>query len=346
MRAHHLTTTIFLRSWRTDAAFWVGYTLLTHLIFSPITFTATSLLTSSIYTLWHVVASYAHLRYLYPLIRERNRLYIYLPGVSLVAIASAAGLALSIYGFFFALDESFAREFFAQPQQLIGTFLGSTSMALAITGGLHGYFLRRETAKRQEQLEREKIATELNYLRSQINPHFLFNALNSIYFLIKKDPDRAADSLAGFSELLRYQLYRGGEDRIPLREELEQLERYTDLARLRHGEELRVRWDWPDRLDGEAIPPLLLLPLVENACKHVRRREGYIHGEVRLEHDRLVFCLRNNCEPARTAEPATDGGIGLANIRRRLELLFPDDHQLLAAPDGDDFHVQLHIPLS
>lgn len=340
---------IFRRGWPADLAFWLAYTLFWHLIFSPSVTSLAGVLTSTIYTFWHAIASYVHLRFLFPLVRGQQRLISYIPGVILVAVTSSLALAASIYGYFRLIDADFAGAFFDRPQALVGPFLGSTILALAMTGGLYSYYSRRAFARRQAELERERITTELNYLRSQINPHFLFNALNSIYFLIKKDPERAAESLAGFSELLRYQLYRGKEDRILLRDELEQLRRYTELAQLRHGEELRIDWQWPERLNGECIPPLLLLPLVENACKHVRRRNGYIAGQARVIDDRLEFNLRNARETAETLDPERDadpdGGIGLTNIRRRLELLFPGDHHLTADPHGAEFRVQLNIPL-
>ena len=160
------------------------------------------------------------------------------------------------------------------------------------------YFIlqRIEMEKRNQKLEKEKLEAELKLLKSQLHPHFLFNALNNIYFLIKKDPDTAAEALAGFSNLLRFQLYEANNSQVALRKEIEYLQQFAEIAQLRKGENFKVNWQLPQNTEGIQIAPLLLMPALENAFKHGSNKNGHIDIQLNLEKEQLHFNIVNTKE--------------------------------------------------
>ncbi|MEL6652840.1 MAG: histidine kinase, partial [Bacteroidota bacterium] len=204
--------------------------------------------------------------------------------------------------------------------------------------------------QRNRMLEQEKLRTELQLLKAQLNPHFLFNAINSIYFLIRKDPDLAEESLAQFSEILRYQLYECNEDSIPVAKEIEYLESYLQLAKLRKGKRVEIHQEIDPSISNERIAPFLLLPLVENAIKHVSSdttRENLIWLKLEKVPEGLKFELENTYSDMPQAPgDLHSGGIGLPNVRRRLNLLYPAQHRLEIKKKGDRFRVRMVIPTS
>ncbi|MEL6864194.1 MAG: histidine kinase, partial [Bacteroidota bacterium] len=213
---------------------------------------------------------------------------------------------------------------------------------------IHLYRQRMALQKHQAAMEKMQLTTELKYLKSQLNPHFLFNALNSIFFLIKKDPDQAADALAGFSDILRYQLYQTNSDQIPLADELESLQKYIQLAALRKSSDLDIKTKLPLSPNGAMITPLLLLPLVENAFKHTGHDRGFIYIEGDLMDHQFHFLVRNTASEEQNAmkQVEEEGGIGLTNIRRRLNLLYPNRHQLKIHKSSSEFSVDLSLDLN
>lgn len=219
----------------------------------------------------------------------------------------------------------------------------SILMLVPVCLALHFYFRRRTQVQRTRELEQAKTTAELAYLRGQLNPHFLFNALNSIHVLIRHDPDLAADSLAGFSELLRYQLYRSEAKLVSVSEEIDQVERFAELSLLRQEEDFRWRLQVDPNVQQLAVPPLLLQPLVENAFKHNTQFGGWAELSIDKVEDKLRIRLRNRSGEIGPAD-TDSGGIGLSNIRRRLDLLYRKDYQLTHQVFGDIFDLELHLP--
>lgn len=206
------------------------------------------------------------------------------------------------------------------------------------------WFLQREEIRK---IEVEKLNTELNYLRAQMNPHFLFNSINTIFFQIDKQNTAARETLNKFSDLLRYQLYECNRPEISIERELHYLKNYIDLQRLRLNENFKIALSVDDSLRDFSLPPLLLLPFVENAFKHVshyseRPNEILIHL-IKKEHQ-LSLTVRNTREES--VGPSQDGGIGLVNIKRRLNLLYKQQHGLVIHKEADHFEVILNIPVA
>lgn len=209
-----------------------------------------------------------------------------------------------------------------------------------------------ETQKKQLELEREKLETELKFLKSQFNPHFLFNTINSIFFLIHKDPSSASQALGKFSELLRYQLYECNEKQIPLSQEIAYVKSFVVLEKLRKPADLDVQVEMEDAYLGYVnIAPFILMTFVENAFKHVSThadKSNWIRIKLyMINHQILCFKVINS---KATFQPNVDvlnyGGIGLKNVQRRLSLLYPDQHQLVIQEEETQFKVILRIVLS
>ncbi|RZL97677.1 MAG: GHKL domain-containing protein, partial [Pedobacter sp.] len=203
--------------------------------------------------------------------------------------------------------------------------------------------------RRMAETARERVQAELNFLKSQINPHFLFNSLNSVYFLIDKNNTAARESLHKFSDMLRYQLYEMNAAGSPIEKEVSYLHDYIYLQKLRKEEVYQITFNADEELKGFSIEPLLLIPLVENAFKHISHftsAENFIRIDMALQDDQFIFTIENSCEQGRTLPmPAEAGGIGLNNVRRRLELVYPGKHQLEIHPGDSRFRVELMIKI-
>jgi LytS/YehU family sensor histidine kinase len=196
------------------------------------------------------------------------------------------------------------------------------------------------------QVAKEKAETELNFLKSQINPHFLFNSLNAVYFLIDKKNTAARQALHTFSDMLRYQLYEVKDEKISIEKEISYLQDYIGLQQLRN-DNCEVQMQIAPAVKNVSIEPFLLLPFVENSFKHLSHFSTGRRNEIVISLERqdgsLQFCIKNTTEcKAHSTEP---GGIGLTNVRRRLELLYPEKHHLLVDEKEGWFAVNLTLKI-
>jgi LytS/YehU family sensor histidine kinase len=202
--------------------------------------------------------------------------------------------------------------------------------------------------RRLGEMAREKAETELNFLKSQINPHFLFNSLNSIYFLIDKKNTDARQALMQFSDMLRYQLYDCNANTIAIEKEVRFLEDYIRLQQLRKDQQYEIAVNIGQNVKGFSITPLLLVPLVENAFKHISHHadtKNFVHVDLQRMNGTFTFTVENSKDDhQRSTEPR--GGIGLTNVKRRLELLYPGKHELSINNSESKFKVALNIHLS
>ncbi|SHJ43058.1 Histidine kinase [Hymenobacter daecheongensis DSM 21074] len=199
---------------------------------------------------------------------------------------------------------------------------------------------------RRRHLEKANLALQLEQLKSQLQPHFLFNTLNSIYGLsLTGSPDTPRFILL-LSELMRYVLYDSGKEYIALPEEVVFLENYFEMEQLKYPT-ARVRFSTTGTYDQLRVPPLLLLPLVENSFKHGRHHhsdQGQVEATLISAAHRLQFTIENDMLPeAPAAAPKRSGGIGLVNIRQRLNMYYPDAHELLLTTVNGRFRAQLTL---
>ena len=201
--------------------------------------------------------------------------------------------------------------------------------------------------QRMVEMAKEKAEAELNFLKSQMNPHFLFNSLNSVYFLIEKNNVDARGALHKFSDMLRYQLYEMNDNRVPVEKEIQYLQDYIDLQKLRKDDNYVIEFNCPPNVKGFSIEPLLLIPFVENAFKHISHHKDQLNVikiYLAILKGEFNFRIENTKEPA---EKITEkhSGIGLANVKRRLDLIYPGKHVLEIKNGANNFSVQLQLKI-
>ncbi|HTB53294.1 MAG TPA: histidine kinase [Ferruginibacter sp.] len=207
----------------------------------------------------------------------------------------------------------------------------------------------KQTQQQVALLEKERIKNELDYLKAQINPHALFNSLNTIYGYIDKDNQIARNTLLQFSELLRYQLYDCGAEKVDLEKEIDYIKNYIVFQRLRKDEKLTVLFEIENIEPGLKIAPLLLMILIENAFKFVSNfsdKENKILIKL-FTRDNFLYSSFINTRELQYPSPTKDAnGIGIANLKRRLALLYPDKYEFLINIDKDFYETNLNINLS
>ncbi|MCP9234567.1 sensor histidine kinase [Lewinella sp. JB7] len=224
---------------------------------------------------------------------------------------------------------------------LATAFLGSTLIEVMRYAGY------RE--KQAVQAQREQLATELKFLKSQVNPHFLFNSLNNIYTLTLLHDEKAPESLLRLSGMLRYMLYDSETEVVPLGREIEYIRNYIALLQLKDSRGLNVTAELDDSRPDLPIAPLLLIPFVENAFKHSRIEDldrGFIHITLTTRARGIAFTVTNSLPAVQSSSGDRVGGIGLDNVRKRLELLYPDRHQLSVEPQAEQFRITLSLELT
>ncbi|CAD5258643.1 MULTISPECIES: sensor histidine kinase [unclassified Imperialibacter] len=213
------------------------------------------------------------------------------------------------------------------------------------------YYLRSmmQQAQRLEQIEKDSVETELALLKSQYHPHFLFNSLNTIYFQMDESVDDAKKTVEKLAELLRYQLYEEKDKKATLAKELDHINAFIDLQKVRHGSNLQVDLNLDAGIVNKKVYPLLFIPLVENAFKYLGGKKLISLKMSDVGNDGIEFYITNTTEPialhsALIEEPGR-GGLGLANLKRRLELLYPGKHVLTTEQGEEVFTAKLKLTL-
>lgn len=206
---------------------------------------------------------------------------------------------------------------------------------------------RIRTDQLLRETENERLKSELSFLRTQVNPHFLFNVLNSLVALSRKKSDKMEPALIRLSGLMRYLLREDDSSNVLLKEEIAYLKNYIDLQMLRFGDWIRLESHLPDDPADVKIEPMLLIPFVENAFKHGTgmTEEPWIYLSLKVEGQQLNFTVKNKVSAVGVAE-LESSGIGLKNVRRRLELLYPDQFELITGTKDDLYEVILKLKLA
>lgn len=233
---------------------------------------------------------------------------------------------------------------------------------LAFSVALHlskAWYFQRQVIR---QMELEKLNAELDYLKAQINPHFVFNSLNSIYFQIDRQNELARKALSDFSEMLRYQLYECNGNEIDIRKEISYIKSYVAMQQMRKDENYDIYFSGSEDLAGFTICPLILIPFVENAFKHVSHfpQGNQIRISMGRSGDRFVFHVVNTKDdsfdksghrpPNKPGYERFNGhsheGIGLKNVRRRLALVYKNRHELQIKDKSDSFEIELSLQIN
>lgn len=198
---------------------------------------------------------------------------------------------------------------------------------------------------KESRLREENLKSQLEILNNQINPHFLFNTLNSIYVQSGRNPEAARESILQFSDLLSHQLYDSRETSIALQKEVEYLKNYMMLEKTRQGDAVQLTYDFPEGIAGIQVAPLLFMPIVENAFKFglASGKDQYeMLVSMKVEENQLIFTCTNDYVPQATKSKS---GLGLANLKSRLKLLYPDQHTLDVRDEQHSFNITLKINL-
>ena len=209
--------------------------------------------------------------------------------------------------------------------------------------GIKLYFKQRGDQKKMAELEKQNLEQQLEYLKYQINPHFFMNTLNNIHALVDIDPEKAKQTILELSKMMRFVLYEGNKQGVPLDREIAFLHNYITLMKLRYTDKVRISVDTPASLPNREIPPLMFITFVENAFKHgvSYRQESFIDITLTTDDDTLTFTCRNSRIPK---EDDDHGGVGLANVKQRLDLIYGNSYTLDIKDESDSYNIQLTIP--
>ena len=209
--------------------------------------------------------------------------------------------------------------------------------------GIKLYFKTTQDARKLEKQEKERLVQQLEYLKYQINPHFFMNTLNNIHALVDIDPEEAKKSIVELSKMMRYVLYDGARNQVPLSKDMDFIDNYITLMKLRYTDKVRIETDMPKDIPDKMIPPMLFITFVENAFKHgvSYKKDTFIKISMTVSETRVRFQCGNSKSGS---HPDTAGGVGLANTRQRLDLIYGKDYRLDIHDAPDSYEVELEIP--
>jgi sensor histidine kinase YesM len=316
-----------------------------------------SLVESFIYLIPHIFLSYSLLYFVIPRFLLRQKYWETAAWVILLFLGTgliSGTLSMTVIYYLRAgiqgteksnTDRSLMMSIFLS---LLAGLRGGISIAgIAAAIKLMKYWVLKE--RRNLQLQKENIASQLQVLKAQVHPHFLFNTLNNIYSHTQKVTPVGSALVMGLSDLLRYILHEGSRPFVPLSKELRMIEDYILLEKVRYGERLEINKHLPEDTKNLVIAPLLLLPFVENCFKHGVSQlldQAWIRISVQLDDHIMRLTLMNAKLPEQTRSTNhNESGIGIANVRKRLDLIYPNKYELSITSDDDVFIVNLRIEL-
>ncbi len=294
-----------------------------------------------------VTGVYLNLRVMIPLLLNHKKYLLYF--FALVIVIALMG-AIHLFTFQQLSDWLFPDFYlisYISTRYLILYF----SVYLILPTLLHlskSWFRLRETERRMMNMEKEKVQAELSALKSQIHPHFLFNSLNNLYGLSLKQSPLLPDLLLKLSEVLRYMIYEANTEVVPLSREIQFIRDYVDIQLLRIERKEIVHLHVEGDIEDQALAPLIFINFIENAFKHgLRDKEAtaFIHINILIFPQSVQLDIRNNAPHSSSADPFESDGIGLDNVRKRLQLRYPDKHHLEISHSKDVFNVTLTIDL-
>ncbi len=293
-----------------------------------------------------VLGVYLNLRLLIPVLLSKGRYLLY--GGAFIGTLSGM-ILINVWTFKYVADLLFPGYYFISYFQFVD--LLQFSLVYLLVSGLiklsKGWFQLNEKDKKIRELEKQKLHAELQALKHQLDPHFLFNSLNTIYSMILEEKPGAGEVILQLSDNMRYILYKADTSSIELASELEFIQNYLALQKARIGADkvdIQLKVD-PGVNTRIQVAPLLFLPFIENAFKHGLRKSHaspFIHIFFQEKNGRLVFEIHNSLGEKVPADPET-GGIGLRNVRKRLEVLYPNQHELRIVKGKTTFSVYLSL---
>lgn len=322
--------------------FWSLFFIFPFLLISDPYYDKFFLIEAIIYTGALAIFFYSNTLFLIPKLLGKKKIILYIFSIVLI-VSVIVGLRIIVeYEF---NPEMFERSWFLN--RIITDSIFTSLIVITVGGGLKITKEWYKNERLKKEIESEKLVAELALMKSQINPHFLFNTLNNIRSLVRKNSPNSDAAIIKLSQLMRYMLYDAANDYVPLEKEIEYLQNYIDLQRLRLPEKVDINFEIIENKKGHQIQPMLFIPFVENAFKHgvSYLEDSKVHLKLLVEENSLHFSIWNNMNVRKDEFVKSEerAGFGLKNIQQRLQFLFPDQHELKICTEHGTFTVNLHI---
>jgi LytS/YehU family sensor histidine kinase len=204
-----------------------------------------------------------------------------------------------------------------------------------------------ELEAKRKQMENDKLMNELKFLKAQINPHFLFNTLNNLYYLAYSQSPNTTEVIAKLSQMMRYMIYDSNYQQVLLSKEIEYMQNYISLERLRLNNEVPIDFEVEGETDNKLITPMIFITFLENAFKHgvsANNPDSWVKISIKIKGNECIYTVENS-KLKSVSDSKEKSGIGLQNLKRRLELSYPDKHSLKTDEQSDRYFVQLNLTL-
>ncbi|HFB99994.1 MAG TPA: histidine kinase [Phaeodactylibacter sp.] len=302
----------------------------------------TTLSIEAVNILFYGVLVYFNLFYLIPNYLTEKKFLLYC-GVLILSVVVITPIKLMV--FYLILPNA---EAWILPKQLWFFIASFMIVGFSTIGKIVTDWVRH--LRERKDLQTQTMQSELRFLKSQINPHFLFNTLNNLYALTLKKSDKAPEIVIKLSEMMRYMLYECNERRVPLQKEVNYIQNYLDLERLRQGKNVEINFMVEGSIASQQIAPLMFIPFLENSFKHglnTHLSHGFVNILLNVEDQKVHFHIENSkAESIPTQTHKRSGGIGLVNVKRRLNIIYPNKYKLEIHDDPNTYGVELDIELT
>lgn len=288
--------------------------------------------------------SYVNYFYLLPRFLSRRKIFPYI--IQFLALFGAV-ITVRLFTERFILDGFTHQEGYLYRTRFVVQMVTSNFFIVVFVGMLRFAQDWFELEARRKEVEREKLLAELNFLKAQINPHFLFNTLNNLYYLAYSKSDRATEVIDKLSKMMRYMIYESNHPQVLLSKEIEYMQNYISLERIRLSNEVPIDYTVVGDVQGAMIAPLIFITFLENAFKHGvtgHAKGPWVKISITMEGKTCIYTVANS--KAVAVKEVEKLGIGLVNVKRRLELSYPQHYELTIQDGEDRFEVQLKLDLS
>ena len=348
MANFHLKKSIFKNSFfriPLHILFWVIVLVSTANSTNKDYFLSISFVTEFINLLFYIFIVYFNIYYLFPKYLKGKSLKVYIPILILSVLLLTPIKGAVLYLINYNNELSKRQILFNLHYTFLTTFFiaGSSTVLKILTEWV-------KYQREKKKLEKEKLHSELKFLKSQINPHFLFNTLNNVYSLALTKSDKTPDVILKLSEILRYMLYECNVPKVLLSKEVKYIENYLALEKLRQRDDVKIDFVVDGEITDQMISPLLFTPFLENAFKHGINKvleNAYVNVLLKVQKNSLIFIVEN-IKPEFTPQDIQkkQGGIGLANVKKRLKLLYPGRYKLDIENTNFRYKIELHLDLN
>jgi hypothetical protein len=302
--------------------------------------------TVSVQVFFAVAISYLNYFYLLPRFLQRKNVWLYLVEFSIPFIVI---MFIRFHLERFLLDAHLHQRDYLYSNRFIIQVITTNLFIVIFVAMLRFAVDWFEFEAKQKAVENEKLTAELNFLKAQINPHFLFNTLNNLYYLAYTKSANTTEVIAKLSQMMRYMIYDSNHTKVPLSKELDYMQSYISLERLRLNNEIPINFEISGDTDQVLITPLILITFLENAFKHGVNNSypgAWVNISITTRGKECIYTVENSKAPINKPESEEKSGIGLQNVQRRLALSYPNCYILKVTDKVDRYAVQLNITLS